>query len=92
MRRLEPAASNWFSLYAISTAQGVGASLSTTVACLIVANAGYSAAFWTLAAIALAAFALLLLAMQKPEGQGQAGTDAGDHGQRGGKLGLSEGK
>ena len=30
---------------------------------LIVVAAGYSAAFWTLAAIALAAFALLLLAM-----------------------------
>ena len=38
---------------AIATAQGIGASLSAAVAGLIVVNAGYGAAFWTLAAIAV---------------------------------------
>ena len=48
---------------AIATAQGVGASLSTAVAGLIVVNAGYGAAFWTLAAIAMAGLVLFLVAM-----------------------------
>jgi predicted MFS family arabinose efflux permease len=52
---------------AISTAQGVGASLSTTVAGLIVVHAGYGAAFWTLAVFALLGLGLLLLAMPETE-------------------------
>ena len=48
---------------AIATAQGVGASLSAAVAGTIVVSAGYSAAFWVLAAIAVAGFALFLVAM-----------------------------
>ena len=48
---------------AVMTAQGIGASLSTTLAGLIVVKAGYSAAFLTLAAIAGAGLALFWLAM-----------------------------
>ena len=50
-------------LGAVTTAQGIGASLSTTLAGLIVVKAGYSAAFLTLAAIAGAGLALFWLAM-----------------------------
>ena len=38
---------------AMMTAQGTGASLSTTLAGIVVVEAGYSAAFLTLAAVAL---------------------------------------
>jgi MFS family permease len=48
---------------AITTAQGVGASLSTTLAGVIVVKAGYGAAFLALAAVAAAAFCLYLFAM-----------------------------
>ncbi len=48
---------------AIATAQGIGASLSTAVAGSIVVAAGYGAAFWALAAVALAGFLLFLAAM-----------------------------
>jgi MFS family permease len=48
---------------AVATMQGIGASLSNTVAGVIVVKAGYSAAFLTLAGIALAAFMVFLLAM-----------------------------
>jgi MFS family permease len=48
---------------ALATMQGIGASLSNTVAGVIVVKAGYSAAFLTLAGIALAAFMVFLLAM-----------------------------
>jgi MFS family permease len=51
------------SLGAVATVQGIGASLSNTVAGLIVVNAGYSAAFLTLAAVALTAFVTFLFAM-----------------------------
>ena len=51
------------SLGAIATAQGIGASLSNAVAGLIVVQAGYDAAFLTLAAIALAGLALFWWAM-----------------------------
>lgn len=47
----------------ILTAQGVGASLSTTLAAVIVVRAGYSAAFLTLAAIAGAGFILYWFAV-----------------------------
>jgi MFS family permease len=50
-------------LGAMTTAQGIGASLSTTLAGLIVVKAGYSAAFLTLAVIAGAGLALFWLAM-----------------------------
>ena len=50
-------------LGAVTTAQGIGASLSTTLAGLIVVKAGYSAALLTLAAIAGAGLALFWLAM-----------------------------
>jgi predicted MFS family arabinose efflux permease len=50
-------------LGAVTTAQGIGASLSTTLAGLIVVKAGYSAAFLTLAAIAGLGLALFWLAM-----------------------------
>jgi MFS family permease len=51
------------SLGALSTVFGLGAALSPGVAGLVLQEAGYNAAFLTLAAIATAAFALLLLAM-----------------------------
>jgi MFS family permease len=51
------------SLGAVATVQGIGAALSNTVAGIIVVKAGYSTAFLTLAAVALAAFMLFLLAM-----------------------------
>jgi dipeptide/tripeptide permease len=42
----------------ISTAHGIGAAFSTTLAGLVVVNVGYSAAFLTLAAVAAAGLAL----------------------------------
>jgi MFS family permease len=48
---------------AVATALGVGASLSNTVAGLIVVSAGYSTAFLTLASVALVALIIFLLAM-----------------------------
>ncbi|MGC2075115.1 MAG: MFS transporter, partial [Xanthobacteraceae bacterium] len=50
-------------LGAVLTAQGIGASLSTTLAGLIVVKAGYTAAFLALAAIAGAGLALFWIAM-----------------------------
>jgi MFS family permease len=50
-------------LGAVMTAQGIGASLSTTLAGFIVVKAGYSAAFLTLAVIAAAGLALFWSAM-----------------------------
>jgi MFS family permease len=48
---------------AIATAQGIGASLSNTVAGLIIVWAGYSAAFLFLGGVAAIAFLLYWLAM-----------------------------
>ncbi|WP_342165176.1 MFS transporter [Methylobacterium sp. SD21] len=48
---------------AVATAQGVGASLSATLAGVIIVSAGYSAAFLSLAAIAGVGFALYLMLM-----------------------------
>ena len=48
---------------AVSTAQGIGASLSTSAAGLIVVAAGYDAAFVALAGVALTALLLFLFAM-----------------------------
>jgi hypothetical protein len=53
------------------TAQGVGAALSTTLAGLIVVNAGYSAAFLSLAGIAALGLATFWLMM--PETGMEAG-------------------
>jgi MFS family permease len=63
------------SLGAIATVQGIGASLSNTVAAMIVVQAGYNTAFLTLAAVAAAAFATFLFAM--PETRASRGADAG---------------
>ncbi|NGM34929.1 MFS transporter [Methylobacterium sp. DB0501] len=60
---------------AVATAQGLGASLSATLAGLIIVSAGYSAAFLTLAAIAGIGFALYLTVM--PETRGFVPTQAG---------------
>ncbi|AWN47041.1 MFS transporter [Methylobacterium terrae] len=61
---------------AVATAQGLGASLSATLAGLIIVSAGYSAAFLTLAGIAGVGFALYLLVMPETRGfePAQAGT------------------
>ena len=48
---------------AVATAQGIGASLSATLAGVIIVSAGYSAAFLSLAAIAGVGFALYLMLM-----------------------------
>lgn len=60
---------------AVATAQGIGASLSATVAGLIIVSAGYSAAFLTLAAIAAVGFGLYLLIMPETR-EGAAGRPA----------------
>ncbi len=48
---------------AVATAQGIGAAISASLAGTIIVGAGYSAAFLTLAAVALAGLALYVLAM-----------------------------
>jgi MFS family permease len=48
---------------AIATAQGIGAALSTAVAGVIIVNAGYSAAFLALAAVAAAGLLVYLVLM-----------------------------
>jgi MFS family permease len=52
---------------AVATAQGIGASLSNTVAGLIVVGAGYNSAFLTLAAVALVALIIFLLARDRQD-------------------------
>ena len=54
---------------AIITAQGIGAALSTTLAGFVVVHAGYSAAFLTLAGVAVIGLALYFFVM--PETQEQ---------------------
>jgi MFS family permease len=56
---------------AVMTAQGVGAALSTTLAGLVIAHAGYNAAFLTLAGCAASGVVLFWLAM--PETGSRAG-------------------
>jgi MFS family permease len=63
---------------AVATAQGVGASLSATLAGVIIVSAGYSAAFLSLAAIAGLGFALYLLLM--PETRDSVSPEAADGG------------
>lgn len=62
------------SLGAISTVFGLGAALSPGLTGLVLQEAGYNAAFLTLAAIAAAAFALLLLAMPETRDSSAAPT------------------
>ena len=69
------------SLGALSTVFGLGAALSPGLAGLVVHNAGYDAAFVTLAAVAGVAFLLLLLAMPEtrqhsPDAQGHPAAEA----------------
>jgi MFS family permease len=60
------------SLGAIATVQGIGASLSNSVAGLIVVKAGYSTAFLALAAVALIALLIFLVAMPETGQSGKA--------------------
>jgi MFS family permease len=62
------------SLGAISTVFGLGAALSPGLTGLVLQEAGYNAAFLTLAAIAAVAFVLLLLAMPETKDSSQAST------------------
>jgi len=73
---------------AVQTAQGIGASLSTTVAGFIVLAAGYSAAFLIFAAIAGAGLLLFWLAM--PETWTGEGTRQSPEGEPGAKLTAAE--
>jgi MFS family permease len=59
---------------AIITAQGIGAALSTTLAGLLVVHSGYSAAFLTLAGVAVAGLALYFFSM--PETQGRESVES----------------
>jgi MFS family permease len=58
----------------VGTVQGIGGSLSNVVAGVIVVSAGYGAAFLTLAAVALAAFLVMLAAMPETGGKEAAPT------------------
>jgi MFS family permease len=60
---------------AIITAQGIGAALSTTLAGIVVVQAGYSAAFLTLAGVAIIGLALYFFVM--PETQRRVPVEAG---------------
>ncbi len=63
---------------AVATAQGVGASVSASIAGLIIVSAGYSAAFLTLAGIAALGFALYLFAMPETrDAPERAGSEPG---------------
>jgi hypothetical protein len=64
----------------IITAQGIGAAFSTTLAGLVVVNAGYSAAFLTLATVAGAGLALFGLAMPETSARGLANAEVGEPG------------
>ena len=61
---------------AVATAQGIGASLSATLAGVIIVSAGYSAAFLSLAAIAGIGFALYFTLM--PETRDSVGDSKAD--------------
>jgi MFS family permease len=52
----------------VGTVQGIGGSVSNVVAGFIVVRAGYTAAFLTLAAVALTAFIVMLAAMPETRG------------------------
>jgi hypothetical protein len=63
-------------LGAVNTAQGIGAALSTTLAGIVVVNAGYSAAFNTLAAVAAGGVLLFYFAMPETPPKGEETEDA----------------
>jgi MFS family permease len=63
-------------LGAVNTAQGIGAALSTTLAGIVVVNAGYSAAFITLAAVAAGGLLLFYFAMPETRTKGEETEDA----------------
>ena len=58
---------------AIITAQGIGAALSTTLAGLVVVHAGYSAAFLTLAGVAVIGLVLYFFVMPETQEQKSVG-------------------
>ena len=60
---------------AVATAQGVGASLSATLAGVIIVSAGYATAFLALAAIAALGFVLYLALMPETRGATAAGSE-----------------
>jgi MFS family permease len=64
---------------AVITAQSIGAALSTTLAGVVVVNAGYSAAFLVLGVVAAIGFAVCWLAL--PETRARVQVDAGETGQ-----------
>jgi predicted MFS family arabinose efflux permease len=64
-------------LGAVMTAQGIGAALSTTVAGVVVVHAGYSAAFLTLAGVALAGALVFFLGMPETYVHPSEKSDAG---------------
>src|SRR6202000_3477380 len=62
---------------AVATAQGIGASVSPSIAGVIIVSAGYAVAFLTLAAIAAVGFGLYLLLM--PETLDRTASAGGSH-------------
>jgi MFS family permease len=66
----------------VTTALGVGAALSTTLAGLVVVKAGYSAAFLTLGAIAAVGFIVFLLAFPGSAGEAEARAQNASRGSR----------
>jgi MFS family permease len=61
---------------AIITAQGIGAALSTTLAGIVVVQAGYGAAFLTLAGVAIVGLALYFFVMPETQRRVPAETEA----------------
>jgi MFS family permease len=61
---------------AIITAQGIGAALSTTLAGIVVVQAGYGAAFLTLASVAIVGLALYFFVMPETRRRVPAETEA----------------
>jgi MFS family permease len=61
---------------AIITAQGIGAALSTTLAGIVVVQAGYGAAFLTLAGVAMVGLALYFFVMPETQRRVPAETEA----------------
>lgn len=74
---------------AIATAQGTGAALSTTLAGFIVAEAGYGAAFITLAGIAGAGAVIAALFLPETRRDGEAAGEAGARPEGAAELGAA---
>jgi len=64
---------------AIITAQGIGAALSTTVAGIVVVHAGYSAAFLTLAGVAVVGLALYFFVMPETQDHETSGAKSSEN-------------